>query len=341
MKVCMVLASQGMGGLEKHVADLANALSKRIQVAVIAPCEFGAQLEEGVDFEPVDLIRYRYNPMTLMQLARTLRSLGPDIVHAQANKAAAMVGTVRRWFPARYVATIHNIKRDTGMFKSFDHLLAVSKTVARILPDRPTTVIYNGIRYEARKLSRGHEYLAENFGLSFSGQVVVTVGRLVHAKGFDLLLKAWRQVDAQLLIVGDGPEKEKLLDLAHEHGVAERVHFLGFRTDVIDIMAASDLYVMSSRREGFGIVLIEALHAGLPIVATAVPVACEILPEDVLVPVDDPVALAQTVNRLLAWPKAKRMDHFRNCVRMAREELTLDRMAQKTLELYQEVLDGR
>jgi glycosyltransferase involved in cell wall biosynthesis len=111
------------------------------------------------------------------------------------------------------------------------------------------------------------------------------------------------------------------------------------RSDVMQILAACDLFVMSSRREGFPIALVEALHSRIPIVSTEVAGAREVLPKEVLVPIGDPAALAETVTRVLEWPEAQRMGQYDECFQMAETELAVDGMAGRTLACYQALLE--
>lgn len=340
MKVCLVLASTGEGGLEGHVANLANALSREIQVVVIAPRPFGSRLGEGVVFEPVDLMRNRRNPAALWELFRALKKHRPDIVHAQASKAATMVAVIRRLVPAPCIATVHGLKRDTRVYRKFNHVIAVSKAVAATLPSGPVTVVYNGVDLNPGIPPIGRQDLVPSGGAPFQGDVVLAVGRLAPVKGFDLLLRAWRRIDADLLIVGDGPEQGRLRELAETLGVANRVHFLGYREDAVAIMAACDLMVISSHREGFSLVGAEALQVGIPVVATSISGIREFLPEDMLVPPGDVDALGCKINEILDWPRTKRLEHFAPYFRMAREELTMHHMARNTLKLYRELAGG-
>ena len=340
MKVCLVLASTGEGGLEAHVANLANALSREIQVVVIAPRPFGSRLGEGVAFEPVDLMRNRRNPAALWQLFRALRKHRPDIVHAQASKAATMVAAIRRLVPAPCVATVHGLKRDTRVYRKFNRVVAVSNAVADTMPAGPVTVIYNGVDLDPGISPVDRRDLVPSGGAPFRGDVVVAVGRLAPVKGFDLLLRAWRGIDADLLIVGDGPERGRLRKLAETLGVANRVHFLGFREDAVAIVAACDLMVISSHREGFSLVGAEALQVGVPVVATAISGIREFLPEDALFPPGDVDALGRKIGEILGWPRSKRLEHFAPCFRRAREELTMDHMTRNTLKLYRELAGG-
>lgn len=141
---------------------------------------------------------------------------------------------------------------------------------------------------------------------------VLTVSSLKHIKGVDLIplvAASLADVDFEWTVVGDGPERESLLESAKELGVADRVRFAGFQQDVGPFFAAADLYVLPSRTEGLPLVLGEAMGAGLPVVATR----CAHGVEDELsggagelVPVEDASAMAVAVRSLLADPEKRK-----------------------------------
>ncbi|MBI3255371.1 MAG: glycosyltransferase family 4 protein [Candidatus Andersenbacteria bacterium] len=139
-----------------------------------------------------------------------------------------------------------------------------------------------------------------------AGITCITVGRLIPRKAYEVLLLAWQQVkEANLLIIGDGPLKDKLQDLIVQYGLQERVKLLGFVSDEAkqQLLRVSDIYVSAAEHEGFGIVFLEAMDAGLPIVAANEGGHTDFLFEGkqaLLVGVNDADALAAAVNRLAA-----------------------------------------
>lgn len=143
----------------------------------------------------------------------------------------------------------------------------------------------------------------EELGLG-DGIICVSIGRLIPRKAYEVLLTAWRSVQgARLLIIGDGPLKEKLERLIVDYQLSDRVKLLGFVTDEEkqQVLRASDIYVSAAEHEGFGIVFLEAMDAGLPIVAVNEGGQTDFLFEGkqaLLVGVNDPDGLARAVNQL-------------------------------------------
>lgn len=339
MKVCQILGSRGRGGLERHFVDLCNDLAQRRDVVAVAHPEFRARLDPRVQFEGLDLSGWRHHPVLLYRLHRILARHAPHIVHAQANKAAAMVRSLRPWLNAKCVATVHNLKHHTAMYKPFDRIIAVSRETAAQFDPAQTEVIYNGIEPPSVPRFANQDFLCKILGVKLNAPIAIAVGRLVPAKGFDLLLRAWQDVAASLVIVGDGSEQRRLEKMIEEHGLGARVHLAGYRDNVIELLAAADLLVISSHKEGFSYVLAEALHVRRIAVATRVPVAMEILPEAFLVERGSAEQLAATVNRVLQDPDAAQRS-FAPVWEFAAQELTLARMVERTEQVYENLLAG-
>ena len=136
------------------------------------------------------------------------------------------------------------------------------------------------------------------------GPIIGSVGRLEPQKGFDVLLRALRVVpNAELLLVGDGTERGHLQELANDLGVAERVTWAGWLSDPRATLGEMDVFVLPSRFEGFPLALVEAMLAERPVVATTTGSVEDAVIEaktGFLVPPDDPEALAEGINQVLA-----------------------------------------
>lgn len=153
--------------------------------------------------------------------------------------------------------------------------------VAQSLNTKTNTELYYKCKKEIQIIPLAYEPFVfepatrEALGLQNDLFYIISVGRLVTRKGFDFLIRSFAKIKDQrihTLIVGQGPLMESLTALAKELDVSDRVHFLGFQSEEkkFQYLAASDLYILSSMHEGFGIMLQEALQCGLPVIATNV-----------------------------------------------------------------------
>lgn len=176
--------------------------------------------------------------------------------------------------------------------------------------------------------------------------LVFTVGRHVYYKGFDVLIRSMRHVDAQLIIGGHGPLTASLKQAARDAGVESKVHFVGFIADdeLIAYYDACDVFCMPSteRSEQFGLVQLEAMHCGKPVVTTRLGTGVEYVTLDgetgMLVPPKDEAALARALNTLLADPALRERLGAAGRDRVE-QVFSIDQMAQATLDVYRQVLE--
>lgn len=336
MRVCQVVASYGEGGLEKHVRELTQQmLASGHEVTVLGDPRFLATLPDGAETVPVRFALNRHNPLLLLELLITLRRCRCDVIHAQANKAASMIAFLRHWLRSPTIGTLHNIKRNLRSFHRLDHVITVSQQLAQPFPSAQVSVVYNGIDEPVY----GRLDLRAAYGLPPGLPVLCAVGRLVPAKGFDLLLEAVDGLPVSLLIAGDGPERAHLEQRAARLSAATAVRLLGHQHDIPSLMASAEAVVIASRREGFSYVCNEALLCDAKIVSTDVPVANEVLPPDLIVPVGDVGALRQRLRALLAdvdgWERLMLAPR-----QLARKRMTKQAMCAHTLATYAQVMQA-
>jgi glycosyltransferase involved in cell wall biosynthesis len=331
MKVLhLVATSGGWGGLEAVVCAIAREQARQgLSARVAGNAELVARLPEGMG-AAFDFSQSRWDPRLLVALRKFIAAEGITILHAHANKGAALAQILKRLVPGlRTVATIHNTKKRVKMFRGHDAVTAVSRMAARALEPLSAEVIRNGLPLPER--ARVPTDLPDKM----AGRVLLgAYGRLVKAKGFDLLLRVLAELpEAELWLVGAGELEEELKALAETLGVGERVWFAGFRDDAPEVMRAVDLFVMPSRQEGFPLTLIEMLQREVPVVATRVAGAEEILAEEMTCPVEDFNGLLEIVRfalrDLTEW-KTRQLGVFQ----LARSELTIERCAQDYCHLY-------
>nr|VFJ88582.1 MAG: Glycosyltransferase involved in cell wall bisynthesis [Candidatus Kentron sp. LFY] len=338
--VALIMAGDEEGGLEKHVVDLAGALLDHgIQITVIAHPKYGPRFRKGVGFIAAPLHLGRRDPRALWALLFALRKLQPTVIHTQAHKATAMVHTIRRWLPpARWVGTVHNLKRRNDIFSCCQVVIGVSRGVAKHTGLFQARVIYNGCsKADPPSLSEVVRFRQE-LEFPLTRPLWLAVGRLVSAKAFGMLLDSWARLpDApNLMIAGDGPEQPCLQRQLARLELRDRVRLLGHRTDVPILLAACDGVVISSHREGFSYVMAEGLLARKPVLATRVPGPAELLPAGCLTDPGDAEGMTAMLQANLADPSALRT-HFAPVWDWACKHLTLTAMATQYANLYREL----
>ncbi len=340
IRVCHVLASVGeKGGLEKNVIELANrqaALGH--SVSAVADPTMREHFAPNVNFHPHPMGGGRLNPFNLLALRSKILLAKPEVVHAHANKAGAMVRSLRCFLPGvKRVATVQNIKRSSRPFRDYDAVITASAQVRDSLRGIPATVIWNSIAPPPT----GTREAALATNPPFLGgpePVLCTVGRLVPAKGMDLLLEAMAQVPGfKLWLVGEGIQRPLLEELLDRHGLRERVWMAGHRDDAVGLMGCAGLFVVASRNEGGPYTLAEALHMRVASISTKVGFAPEFLPEEALMETHSVPELVRGLRMALAdLPGLKRI--LEPSFDLVAREVTLEAMTEKVLELYRKTL---
>lgn len=337
----LVCGEHERGGMQKHVLDLTAAQCVGGDTpALAAHPSFGDFVAPGVELIPLDTTRGRRDASLREDVRAIIARWKPDIVHAHAGKASAIVASLLP-LECASVSTVHGLKRDLRAPSRFDRVIAVSEFAARGLPPEKRAVVLNGADPGQVRPGAARD-LAEFFGGDDREPVAIAVGRLAPVKGFGTAVRAWARVPkGRLLIVGEGPERARLERLVDRLGLRGRVVFAGARDDGAALISRAALLVAPSQREGFGYVVVEALHARVPIVTTTTSGASPLIPGGFLVAPGRPKRLAAAVERALADPEGARRA-FAPVFARASEELTLAGMAKGTREVYlQAIAPGR
>ncbi|HET8783528.1 MAG TPA: glycosyltransferase family 4 protein [Pyrinomonadaceae bacterium] len=340
------------GGGERHLADLTRALTDRGH-EVYAACVPGSPLWDELSF----LNSAQLLPLSPRNYVRNLNSLAAfvraqriEIVHAHAARDYHLAAlAVRLGSRSRLVLTRHALFPLRGinrqLLRSAGRVIAVSEAVAvslrcnGVIDPSKIRVVHNGIDIERFNRSRG----------TGDGVLVGTVGHLAPIKGQDVFVRAAaliakRRTAVRFVVIGEdkSPQmihRRSLENLIAELGVCEIVSLPGWRDDVPALLSSLTLFVSAARSEPFGLAIVEAMAAGLPIVATTSEGALEILEDGhtgKLVPANDHEALANAIDDLLD-DAHERSRLARNALLAARQHYSLTRMAHDTEQVYGEL----
>ena len=287
-------------------------------------------------------------PRSLMQAAvgycDLIRTWQPDVVHAHMVTGLVLAAALRFAGSYKLVATVHNeFQRSAILMGLADRVIAVSQAVAdamiqRGIPAHKVRVVRNG----TIDTPRGHRSRC-NPPPPLQRPAIVTVAGMRDRKGISELILAFEQIaatmpTAHLYLIGEGPERPKYEQQAASSPYGDRIHFEGFQPEPSRYLEATDIFVLASKQEPFGLVLAEAREAGCAIIASRVDGIPEALDQGqagILVPPADPNAIAATLHRLLTHPA--QLQHWRDRAQQNLDWLSVNRMHQETLEVYREV----
>ena len=269
MKIVQVMLAKGFGGAERSFVDLSDELVSRGH-EVTAVCERRGKSKDLIKKAHVELITVRghWDPFARRAINNILRKKQPEILHAHLARAAKIGGAAASTFNIPSVVKTHNYVD----LKYYTHISCLVPTTK----DQEKYLLSHGV--PQNQITRIANFTSVPFvhrprGFSPTQQIhIVAIGRFVEKKGFDLLIQALARLPADLpvhlTLVGDGQEKSALVELARQSNLAQRVQFTGWSNDVVAALDSADLFVLPSRDEPFGIVCLEAMARGVPIIAT-------------------------------------------------------------------------
>ncbi len=322
-KLLYIVTRADRGGAQHHVLSLASAMREEFDVAV-ATGEEGFLTEacrnRDIPVHVLPHLQRQVSPIgdvrAFWEIRQLIRRLQPDLIHAHTSKAGFLGRLAGHLLGVPSVYTIHNwlfgtsaLSRVWGVIGGpcerlasnwCDRLISVSDEGARVArkhgigPPSKVVTIHNGIPdcTERADLSSGRV------------PVITMVARFCAQKDHEVLLRAFAGIKPgpRLRLIGDGPLRESCEQLAAELGIHDHIDFLGDRDDVPSLLASSDMFVLASNYEMLPISLLEAMRAGLPVIASAVGGVAEVVvhgESGLLVPPKSVPLLAEALTRLV------------------------------------------
>ena len=367
MKILQLITGLGHGGAEQVVYDLATRLDRarhNIEVCTImaetrGQDVFGPRLRDaGIEVMSLGL-EHKWQFRRALSLETILRERKPDILHCHlfhANTLGRIAG--QRAGVKNIISTVHIAERrfrpwrfwiERAIDSRGSTTVCVSKAALDFqvrrtrLPRERFVVIPDGVDIGQFAFGRDRASARAALGIRPNAYVVGSVGRLDRQKGYEYLVRSFaefsRDRDAELVLAGDGPERARLESLARSL-CRDRVRFLGRREDVPDILRAFDVFVMPSLWEGFGLALVEAMAAGVPVIASNVDSIPELVgagepdgPFGRLVPPADAAAMADALREPPPDCAARAYEYVRG-------RYDVSRMIENYSRLYQKLASG-
>ena len=366
IRILHVVDNLGKGGLENGLVNLIAHLDpRRFEHVVCAIRALGPNTERlrDADARVICLGLQAGSHFQAPALARAIREVNPDLVHSR-NWAAIEAVIAGRWVRSRgLVHSEHGLEADTRMkepwrrycfrrlaFELADRVLSVSRQLRDLhakrtgFPARRITVIHNGVDSERfRPDPAARARVRDELGIAEKDFCIGCVGNLTPTKDYPTTLNAIDIFDKvcndwRLMVIGEGAERSKLEQFVNAHPKwTNRVRFLGLSHRVPELLAAMDVYVLSSVIEGISNSLLEAMASGLPVIATAVGGNPEVVIDaesGLLFPTGDFNRLAEHLLALRQRPDL-RMRLAQLAQRRVREEFSIDSMVRKYQDVYE------
>ena len=355
LRICHIASGDLWAGAEVQIACLLSELKgfPDIEVAAVLLNRdrlFGELVSMGFPTEV-----YGEKELTSWAIFRSLcsffREWHPDVVHTHRYKENILGGIAAKLVKTPLIVqTVHGIEeglRGWARAKMFtysllnqtitrlvaDGIIGVSQDITSLIrrqyPKATTVCIHNGIDIRSVRSSESVGAKRKEFQISDTALVVGSVGRLMPVKGIEYLLRAVRlclkeadKLELRLIIVGDGPSRAALEELAIQLGIAQYTLFLGARNDVYDLINIFDIFVLPSLHEGIPMALLEAMALERAIVAShvgGIPEVIDNMIEGKLAPAKDVQALKEAIQELASSPNLRA-----TLGRRARERVTRD-----------------
>jgi glycosyltransferase involved in cell wall biosynthesis len=370
LKILKVATGLAYGGAETQLKNLALRLKQRgwslSVVSMLPPSAYVEELEAaGICVYNLRMRRKVPDPRAVLRLAAIMRRERPLLIHSHTIHANLLARMTRLFVKVPVlICTAHSITEGGRprelAYRLTDSLADITTQVSEAgkqryiqvgaVPPHKIVCIPNGIdtsRFQPNPTVR--QAVREQLGCAPDAFVWLTVGRLEPVKNHLGLLSAFREVaavhpHARLLIAGQGSLQAATEQRIAELGLAERVHLLGVRRDIPELLNAADAFVLPSLWEGMPLTLLEAGAVGLPIVATDVGGNSEIVLESktgYLVPVRDTAALAEAMLRVMRLSDADRFTMGQAGRAHVVQNFDLERVVDRWEALYRELLQQK
>lgn len=350
-----------LGGTENVILQLCDIFKDKVNKIVVCSCGGVnvAKLEEmGIKHYEISDIENKHPKTilsTLHNIYKIVKKEKIDIIHTHHRMAAFYVSLLGLYRKCVFINTSHNTfynkKALTKLAYQNANLVACGEMVKKNLIDvfeleeKNVCTITNSVYPFTGEIVEEPIITKKRDAGKF---IIGNVGRLSEQKGMEYYIKAIPKVleecpDAYFLVIGEGEDREKLEQMVLDLQIKDSVCFLGYRTDVQNLMSQLDLVVLSSLWEGFPLTPIEAFSVGKTIVATGVDGTLEIVQDEengLLVPPSDENVLAEKIIQVCK-DKDLLMKMQENAKKSYEEKLSYDVFAERYIKLYEEKIDER
>ncbi|CZE51357.1 glycosyltransferase [Campylobacter geochelonis] len=326
MKILHTLHWVQFAGTEKVCVDLCNQMSKNYEVFLLSSQNISPYLEKDVNLVDFDFEHNRYNPLFLYKIAKILSKIKPDIIHCHNTKELEAMHHARIFMKQKIpiIATKHTLRVKKN-YKLANLCVAILEDTKEILPPN-SLIIKNGMAYkEPKKLPRSDKFY------------IISSGRLADMKGMDIVINALALVDFdfECHIFGQGEKKDELNALINSLNLSKKVYLKGFVDNINDYLFSSDVQIIASRFEPYGLVAIDGVYYSPLMISTNTGICSQILPRELIFDTS-PESLALKLTEI--YENYDKFKEIFSKVKSKKDEFSIKNMAQKYIKAYESLL---
>lgn len=372
MKVLHLISGGDTGGAKTHIMSLFNGLNKLIDGKIICFIEdsfYYEAKEAGIDIEVYEQ-KGRADMTVVKRLISEINDQDYDMVHCHGARANFIAMFLKGKVKKPFITTVHSDYKldfkdnfykkiifttlNSFALRRFDYFIAVSDSFKEMLVQRhfkkdKIFVVYNGIIMDQKLEYKTREEFLSEHNINGEGKTIVgIIARLDKVKDHETFIKAAKialekNKDLEFLIAGDGGEREKIQTLTEVMGIADKIHMLGYLTDVYSFLNAIDINTLTSLSESFPYAVLEGAIMKKTIISTKVGGLTKLIEDDVngyLVNVGDYQDLGGKIFDL-SMDKEKIIEMGEKLYEKVKENYSSDEMARQHVEIYEKVVSKR
>jgi len=283
MKIVHFVLSDSFAGIEQHVDEVLTNFSSH-KLILICNESIASYFDKSINIYKVKNFGRR-SFFGKYQLKKLIKDIDPDIVHTHGSKTSSIISSIKTK-NYKHVATIHGVKKNKKIYEKADLIIGVSDKALEGI-NHETICINNWWHPELKKIQNKNNKYA------------LAVGRLEKVKGFDLLIASWKNICANLVIIGSGKERNKLNELIEQNNLSEKVKIIDAvkKEELLNYYQDASVLIISSRDEGGPRVALEALYLEIPVISTDVGHMSQILPKELLAEKNNQSALQDMLEK--------------------------------------------
>ena len=326
MIVLHLVMSNDFAGIEQHVNELALKQMENNEVHIISTNRIAHHFNQSLNVISINNFGRR-SLFNIYRLFKIIKKFNPHIIHTHGSKTTQIVKTIKPMLNAKFACTIHGIKSKTNIYEYADIIIGVSdKTIEHI-------------RKEALVINNWWNPIYRGLCVPENNQpkLAIAIGRLEKVKGFDHLIKSWKGLDSNLLIIGSGSERDSLNQLIKNLKLNKRIEIIDqvSSNNLVNYYTQASVLIVSSLREGGPRVALEALYLKVPVISTDVGHMNKILPKEFLAEPNNQNALKELifkyVNKMHLYDQSSIFEYVS-------DEFSVESQSRKILKAYKEAL---